>query len=228
VPMRERSSVFRGAWTRDEVVGVAVAAAEIAVVMGAFSAGILVVAIAFDETTGLTAVVAALSVSVVASTVMLADHRSGHRLPRSAAWALGVIGMASASALYIAAQLLVSTTGSDLLLLLSSLLAAIPGLPTILYVCELHAIAQHDRLRRPVAILQDGTESQVVEIRTSDGDLLDTWTMDVVSGDSPTVACTAARTALRERRWVPVGAWVPHADGSLRQRVELTARSRRT
>ncbi|KAF0965138.1 hypothetical protein [Rhodococcus sp. T7] len=224
--MRERSSVFRGAWTRDEVVGVAVAAAEIAVVMGAFSAGILVVAVGFDETTGLTAVVAALSVSVVASTVMLADHRSGHRLPRSAAWALGVVGMASVSALYVAAQALVSTTGSDLLLLLSSLLAGIPGLPTILYVCELHAIAQHDRLKRPVAILQDGSESHEVEVRTSDGDLLDSWAIGAVSADLPTVI--AARTALRERRWVPVGAWVPHADGSLRQRVELTARSRRT
>lgn len=222
--MRERSSVFRGAWTRDEVVNVAVAAAEIAVVMGAFSAGILVVAIAVDETAGLTAAVAALSVSVVASTVMLADHRSGHRLPRSAAWALGVVGMASISALYVVAQALVSTTGSDLLLL-SSLLVGIPGLPTILYVCELHAIAQHDRLKRPVAILQDGSESHEVEVRTSDGDLLDSWAIGAVSADLPTVI--AARTALRERRWVPVGAWVPHADGSLRQRVELTARSRR-
>ncbi|AWK77035.1 hypothetical protein CBI38_37235 (plasmid) [Rhodococcus oxybenzonivorans] len=193
-------------------------------VMGAFSAGILVVAIAVDETAGLTAAVAALSVSVVASTVMLADHRSGHRLPRSAAWALGVVGMASISALYVVAQALVSTTGSDLLLL-SSLLVGIPGLPTILYVCELHAIAQHDRLKRPVAILQDGSESHEVEVRTSDGDLLDSWAIGAVSADLPTVI--AARTALRERRWVPVGAWVPHADGSLRQRVELTARSRR-
>ncbi|QHE73009.1 hypothetical protein GFS60_06660 (plasmid) [Rhodococcus sp. WAY2] len=193
-------------------------------VMSAFSAGILVVAIAVDETNGLTAAVAALSVSVVASTVMLADHRSGHRLPRSAAWALGVIGMASISALYVVAQALVSTTGSDLLLLLSSLLAAIPGLPTILYVCELHAIAQHDRLKRPVAILQDGSESHDVEVRTSDGDLLDSWVIGAVSDDLPAVI--AARTALRKRRWVPVGAWVPHADGSLRQRVELTARSR--
>ncbi len=224
--MRERSSVFRGAWTREEVVGVVVGAAEMAVVMGALVAGMASVALAVDEDTGATAVVAALSVSVVASTVMLADHRSGHRLPRSAAWALGVVGMAAVSALYVAAQLLVSTTGSDLLLLLSSLLATIPGLPTIVYVCELHTIAQHDRLKRPVAILQSRSESQVVEIRTSDGALLDTWTLDAVSGDLPTVARTAARTALRKRRWAPVGAWVPHADGSLRQRVELTARSR--
>ncbi|MEU2004641.1 hypothetical protein ACH47B_26935 [Rhodococcus sp. NPDC019627] len=192
--------------------------------MSAFSAGILVVAIAVDETNGLTAAVAALSVSVVASTVMLADHRSGHRLPRSAAWALGVVGMASISALYVVAQALISTTGSDLLLLLSALLAGIPGLPTILYVCELHAIAQHDRLKRPVAILQDGSESHDVEVRTSDGDLLDSWVIGAVSDDLPAVI--AARTALRKRRWVPVGAWVPHADGSLRQRVELTARSR--